>query len=202
MSKSRGSCKYGLLLWDTSSWQSPYCCFAPPSTAPHVVSVSGACLFGVVLIASACVFGLCWLGCECAWCRADGVPSAPCGSAVPSTLLSQRERRADRLLQGEHHFLSSSCSLTYTQNACIHITRQLLHTPVSHFFPLFLLTSNFPFMFLQRLIFDWLIVKNSFKTSSNSLIQLSCITQKNLTFQSGSLRCFLTFIFDNLIQVF
>ena len=84
------------------------------SHPPHVVSVFGVCLFGVVLIANACVFGLCWLGGEHARCRADGVPSAPCGPAVPSTLLSHRERRADRLLQGEHHFLPPPLPLSRT----------------------------------------------------------------------------------------
>lgn len=94
---------------------------------PRVVSVSGVCLFGVVLIAGACVFGLCWVCGERARCRADGVPSAPRGPAVPSTLLSHRERQADRLLQGENHFLSPfSFSPAYTQNGDI-IT---LHQPL------------------------------------------------------------------------
>ena len=68
------------------------CAPSPHSSTPHVVSVFGVCLFGVVLIADACVFGLCRLGGEYAWCKADGVPSAPCGHAVPSSLLSHRER--------------------------------------------------------------------------------------------------------------
>lgn len=86
--------------------------------------------------------------------------------------------------------------LTHIHTECLHPH----HTPAFSYphLPLFLLTSNCPFMFLQRLIFDWLIEKSSFKTSRNSLIQLSYITQKNLTFQSGSR----TFVFDNLIEVF
>lgn len=99
------------------------CCVSGPPfptlTPPHVVGVFGVCLFGVVLIVGACVFGLCWLGGECARCRADGVPSAPYGLAVPSTLLSHRERRADRLLQGEHHFFSPSLSVSHTQRGSI-----------------------------------------------------------------------------------
>ena len=96
------------------STPAPLLRLAPPSALPHVVSVFGKCLFGVVLIVSACVFGLCRPGSERAPCRADGVPSAPCGSAVPSTLLSHRERRDDRLLQGEHHFPSH----IHTHRAC------------------------------------------------------------------------------------
>lgn len=119
-------------------------------------SVSEACLFGVVLIAKACVFGLCWLEGQHAWCRADGVPSAPYGSAVPSTLLSHRERRADRLLQGEHHFLCPSLLLSDTHSThrqCTH-TYANTHTNTAHqcfcyrlhlspTFSLFLLTSYF-----------------------------------------------------------
>lgn len=108
---------------------------APSSrpTPPHVVSVFGVCLFGVVLIADACVFGLCWLGGERAHCRADGVPSAPCGLAAPSTLLSHREHRADRLLQGEHHFLSSSLSLSHIHRGPSPLISQLLISPFSFF---------------------------------------------------------------------
>lgn len=112
--------------------------YTPPPSLFHLTcfSVLEACLFGVVLIASACVFGLCWLGGEHAWCRADGVPSAPYGSAVPSTLLSHRERRADRLLQGEHHFLRPS--LPHTQT--LHI---IVSVPCLHLSPTILLPSNF-----------------------------------------------------------
>lgn len=110
---------------------------SPTLTPPHVVSVFGVCLFGVVLIVGACVFGLCWLGGECARCRADGVPSAPYGLAVPSTLLSHRERRADRLLQGEHHFSSPSLSVSHTQRGSILKPHQLFSSAV------------FPYLFLS-----------------------------------------------------
>lgn len=126
--------------------QQLYCCF---TVCPHPFlfhltcsSVSEACLFGVVLIARACVFGLCWLGGQHAWCRADGVPSAPCGSAVPSTLLSHRERRADRLLQGEHHFLRPSLPLaetnrdTHTHVRTLAISVSALSSFIPHFLPL------------------------------------------------------------------
>lgn len=92
----------------------------PPPHTPHHTHprpLYGVCLFGVVLIASACVFGLCLLGGVCVWCRADGVPSAPCGRAVPSSLLSHREHRADRLLQGKHHFLSPPLTLLHREAA-------------------------------------------------------------------------------------
>lgn len=116
----------------------------PPSpllalTPPHVVSVFGVCLFGVVLIAGACVFGLCWLGGERARCRADGVPSAPYGPAVPSTLLSHRERRADRLLQGEHHFLSPLLSVSHT-----HMHTSFLPPPGFPFLSLSFCFNSFP----------------------------------------------------------
>lgn len=141
-------------MWQQTHYATALLCLCPPPLPhsfcpPHVVSVLGVCLFGFVLIADACVFGLCWLGGERARCRADGVPSAPCGPAVPSSLLSHRERRADRLLQGEHHFLSPSLSLalTYTQRGCILTPHQLFYLPppisqfssfLTHFFlPLF-----------------------------------------------------------------
>lgn len=141
------------------------CCSAesvPPPRPPHVVSVFGVCLFGVVLIADACVFGLCWLGGERARCRADGVPSAPCGPAVPSTLLSHRERRADRLLQGEHHFLTPSLSLSHTHREAAsspHISFLSSHPPsISHFFLFssypFFYHFSIPFLFLQKPTFS------------------------------------------------
>lgn len=113
------------------------CLCHPLPLLSHVVSVFGVCLFGVVLIAYACVFGLCWLGGERARCRADGVPSAPCGPAVPSTLLSHRERRADRLLQGEHHFLYPSLSLSHTHREAAS------SFPISFFLPF----PHLPFFF-------------------------------------------------------
>lgn len=136
--------------------QQLYCCFTvcPPSLF-HLAcsSVLEACLFGVVLIARACVFGLCWLGGQHAWCRADGVPSAPYGSAVPSTLLIHRERRADRLLQGEHHFLRLSLprSDTHTDSARAHThTHISVSAPVSIYLPL----SSFLFSLLTSYFFN------------------------------------------------
>lgn len=127
------------------------CLCHPLPLLSHVVSVFGVCLFGVVLIGDARVFGLCWLGGERARCRADGVPSAPCGPAVPSTLLSHRERRADRLLQGEHHFLYPSLSLQHTHREAASSFPISPHPPPFspyHLFPPSFHTLN-PFLFLE-----------------------------------------------------
>lgn len=143
-----------------------HCCSAEsvrPPRPPHVVSVFGVCLFGVVLIADACVFGLCWLGGERARCRADGVPSAPCGLAVPSTLLSHRERRADRLLQGEHHFLTPALPLSHTH-------REAASSPHISFF----IFSSPPYLPL----FPFLLLP--FFSTTSTLPLLSCSSRSPL----------------------
>lgn len=123
------------------------------------------------------MFGLCWLGGERARCRADGVPSAPCGPTVPSTLLSHRERRADRLLQGEHHFLYPSLSLSHTHREAassfpISFFLPFPHLPFLfyHSFPPSFYTLNlFPFFRLTFVKYKFTYVKKKRKEKKKHL---------------------------------